>query len=299
MSSPQRWFRFFPSDWLSMTGGLSPTERGVLFSLVCLMFDRGEPLARNDARLARQCGMPTSGFRKALAVLLGDGKLIEKDGSIWSEWVEMEHKISTEKTMAASRSANARWGKKTNENKDTTDADALPKHSERNANQNQNINTPIGPKGRNDGIDLSGMSREIGEYTAMGIKREAAVAVLCHRCGASPGAPCTGPDGAARARPHIERYQLVAHLQKAPKESTAIDWPARLKAFREEQIWPHAWGPKPGEPGCKALVPIDQDDPLRSVIESAGHSFIVARSGNSWQPYEVVEKAKAAMAGAA
>lgn len=37
----------------------------------------------------------------------------------------------------------------------------------------------------------------------------------------------------------------------APKRQ-AVDWEARLKAFHEQQIWPHGWGPKPGEPGCGA-----------------------------------------------
>lgn len=37
----------------------------------------------------------------------------------------------------------------------------------------------------------------------------------------------------------------------APKRAS-VDWEARLKAFHEQQIWPHSWGPKPGEPGCGA-----------------------------------------------
>lgn len=159
--------------------------------------------------------------------------------------------------------------------------------------------TPIGPKGRDDGIDLSGMSREIGSYTAMAINRQAALAVQCQQCGAAPGAPCTGVDGDDRARPHIERYQLVAHLRKAAKETKAIDWPARVKFYFDTGSWPHGWGPAPGEPGCKAQLPVDQDDPLRSVIERAGHSFIVGKSGKAWVPYNVVEKAKAELAGAA
>lgn len=36
------------------------------------------------------------------------------------------------------------------------------------------------------------------------------------------------------------------------KAEKSVDWEARLKAFREQQIWPHGWGPKPGEAGCGA-----------------------------------------------
>ena len=31
-----------------------------------------------------------------------------------------------------------------------------------------------------------------------------------------------------------------------------IDWNERLRMFREKDLWPHSWGPKPGEPGCQA-----------------------------------------------
>lgn len=45
-----------------------------------------------------------------------------------------------------------------------------------------------------------------------------------------------------------KRRGAAATPRAAPK---LIDWPARMEAF-EQGIWPHAWGPKPGEPGCGA-----------------------------------------------
>lgn len=39
--------------------------------------------------------------------------------------------------------------------------------------------------------------------------------------------------------------------QKAP-EAVCIDWAQRVTGFYEEDIWPMAWGPKPGDPGCEA-----------------------------------------------
>lgn len=43
-----------------------------------------------------------------------------------------------------------------------------------------------------------------------------------------------------------ERQAIPA--KPAPKE---IDWGARIRSFRDG-VWPHSWGPKPGEPGCMA-----------------------------------------------
>lgn len=41
---------------------------------------------------------------------------------------------------------------------------------------------------------------------------------------------------------------------KKPVDAKAADWAGRVRAFHEQGIWPHAWGPKPGEPGCGAPV---------------------------------------------
>lgn len=38
------------------------------------------------------------------------------------------------------------------------------------------------------------------------------------------------------------------------RSDKAVDWAGRLKAFRDKDVWPHSWGPKPGEPGCEAPV---------------------------------------------
>lgn len=34
--------------------------------------------------------------------------------------------------------------------------------------------------------------------------------------------------------------------------AAAIDWPKRVNAFYEDDIWAMAWGPRPGDPGCEA-----------------------------------------------
>jgi hypothetical protein len=39
-------------------------------------------------------------------------------------------------------------------------------------------------------------------------------------------------------------------LGATPDKGT--DWHGRVKAFVEQGVWPHSWGPKPGEPGCGA-----------------------------------------------
>ncbi|KRA42054.1 DUF1376 domain-containing protein [Devosia sp. Root635] len=220
MTSSQPWVRLFPGEWLATTRGMTAAETGVLITLRCMMFERQGPIPRDDARHARLCGMPAGTFKRILASLIAE-EMVSADGdNLWSGEVETElshrHKI----TNAAREKANTRWtgkGKKINAG---DDAVAMQAHSDSIANQNQNI-TPIGPEGHEHAIDLAGMSRNIRDYAAMGISRDAALAVQCQQCGAEAGAGCAGVRGQGRDAPHIERYQLVAKLREAAKSETA------------------------------------------------------------------------------
>lgn len=64
----------------------------------------------------------------------------------------------------------------------------------------------------------------------------------------------------AKASPEIRRWSYFGTVIEAnareraaiPAKATApdVDWAGRLAAHAEG-TWPHAWGPKPGEPGCR------------------------------------------------
>lgn len=47
-------------------------------------------------------------------------------------------------------------------------------------------------------------------------------------------------------------YLENAGFLKATTPQQTIDWRSRVSAFQQDGFWPHGWGPKPGEPGCKA-----------------------------------------------
>lgn len=133
--SKMPWIRFFPSDWLAGTRGMSAVETGVYITLIATMYERGEPIAEDHARLARLCGASNSAFRKALDTLVDEGKITRVDGGLWNDRVEKEQVYLSEKSEVGSKAARARWSKKPNENNDTGDANALQTQSEGNANQ--------------------------------------------------------------------------------------------------------------------------------------------------------------------
>jgi uncharacterized protein YdaU (DUF1376 family) len=133
--SDMPWVRFFPSDWLAGTRGMSAAETGIYITLIATMYERGEPVPEDHARLARLCGASNSVFRKTLDVLIDEGKITRVEGGIWNDRVGRESEIRAEKSAVGAQAAQARWNKKSNKNNADGDAFALQAQSERNANQ--------------------------------------------------------------------------------------------------------------------------------------------------------------------
>lgn len=119
------WFRFFPSDWLGGTRGMSAAETGIYITLIATMYERGEPLQEDQARLSRLCGASISTFKKALDALVKDEKILRVSGGLWNERAGKELEIRSEKSEVGRLSAAARWNKKDNKNNDGEDANAM------------------------------------------------------------------------------------------------------------------------------------------------------------------------------
>lgn len=125
--------KFYPSDFLAGTSGLSPAERGVYITLLCLIFENDGPVTRDDGRLARRCGLPKGPFRKILGALMDEGKIIEADGSLSNSRAEKALIDRHLRSKNGTHAATERWReqKEKNEQKQGEEnasayADALP-----------------------------------------------------------------------------------------------------------------------------------------------------------------------------
>lgn len=122
--SKNPWIRFFPSDWLAGTRGMSAVETGVYITLIMSMYERGEPIPEDHARLARLCGASNSAFKSALETLISEGKIVRVEAGLWNERVEKEQLYLLEKSEVGFQAANARW-KKIKQKQTPTNADAM------------------------------------------------------------------------------------------------------------------------------------------------------------------------------
>lgn len=263
--SDMPWVRFFPSDWLAGTRGMSAAETGIYITLVSTMYERGEPVPEDHSRLARLCGAPVATFRRTLETLIEEGKITRLDAGLWNKRVGEECNYRAEKSEAGVNAASARWNKKTNKNNGAKHATALPPQSDRNASQKPDTRSQI----------EAASQLSAPKFLYDKIMAAASIKGTCHPNLALGFSQITAliskgydldrdilPVISEKARPDISTWAYFAKIiiQRA-EERAAIpakpvkaeaDWGARMRDFRADGFWPAKWGPKPGEPGCQA-----------------------------------------------
>lgn len=139
------WIRFFPSDWLAGTRGMTAAETGIYITLIAMMYERGEPIPNDTSRLARLCGTTTAALRSTLSTLVEEGKITLVDGALWNERVGVETENRRGKSTSAQKSAETRWQKK-EQKQQADDANAMRPESERNATRAGVTTTTISRK---------------------------------------------------------------------------------------------------------------------------------------------------------
>lgn len=134
----QPFIKFYPSDFLGGTSGLSPAERGVYITLLCLMYENDGPILRDDSRLSRRCGSPKAAFIRALDSLFAEGKLVEVDGMLTNKRAEKAIVDRTNRTQNSTHAAKQRWGahaEKSQQNQSKDYAVAMPEQCVSDASQ--------------------------------------------------------------------------------------------------------------------------------------------------------------------
>lgn len=115
--------KFYTSDFLGGTSGLTAATKGVYITLLMLMYETEAPLKRSYASLARACGASNSAFKKAMEALIEEGKIVILEDGVWSEKVEKH--ISTRANLRRRNAFSAFVGwEKRKQNQGPPDANA-------------------------------------------------------------------------------------------------------------------------------------------------------------------------------
>ncbi|WP_421907403.1 DUF1376 domain-containing protein [Mameliella sp.] len=121
------WGKFHTSDWLTDTGDLTPAERGVLITIVCLEMEAGGPLQDNSSRLARRCGLQAGGFAKIKTALVEMDLLVQSDGMLSSRFgsrMLKQRQNDSAKRQSGARKTNAAKAQKSQKNQYRTERSA-------------------------------------------------------------------------------------------------------------------------------------------------------------------------------
>lgn len=121
--------KFFPSDFLAGTSGLSPAERGIYITILCLIWDGDGPVEMDIARLARRCGVSKASFGKILESLLAEEKLVQTPRGLTNQRAEKTILDRQNRIKKATHAATQRWDAQTRKNEEkqrSDDAIAVP-----------------------------------------------------------------------------------------------------------------------------------------------------------------------------
>lgn len=88
---------WYPADFLNGIVGLSGFEIAVYCVALNLIYDQGAPIKRDDARMARRCGIRVNQCTSATEALIDSGKLITADGMLSNPRAEKELQRRQEK----------------------------------------------------------------------------------------------------------------------------------------------------------------------------------------------------------
>ncbi len=103
--SKNRWFKFFPSDFLSGIRSLTPIEVTAYVVVLCELYDHEGTCKRDDEHFARACLIRKTDLSRAIDGLIAKGKLTFEAGLLSNKRVSEE---IVKRTIAATTKAQSR-----------------------------------------------------------------------------------------------------------------------------------------------------------------------------------------------
>jgi uncharacterized protein YdaU (DUF1376 family) len=88
--SKNRWFKFFPSDFLTGVRNLSPIEITAYIIVLCELYDNEGLIRRDDEHFSRACLIRKADFSRALDGLIAKGKINVIEGMLTNKRVSEE-----------------------------------------------------------------------------------------------------------------------------------------------------------------------------------------------------------------
>lgn len=274
------WMKFYASDWLAGTRGLSLQETGLYITLIAMMYEKGAPIDMPDARLSRLCGSTPAAFKKALEGLLDAGKLERSEKGIWNKRVAKEIQKREKKSSSSRESANERW-EKTKQKQRSLDANASEAQCERDASRSQIPDTRSNAREATNKFEPimedfrrawdaypGGQGKGGGSPTGLAAFRRCVDRGHCAEAiiAAAKHYAATEPDFPKAFHNWLDSEGWEAWV---PSKPAGPNWAGEVELFKRFGDW-RMDGPPPDQPGC--LAPTD-------ILKQAGYPQLRALEG--------------------
>lgn len=252
--SERPFMQLYVSDFIGDTLHLSTEQVGAYLLLLMAMWNAGGSLPNEESKLARVARMSVKKWRAVAPDLMGYFD-VEGD-AVRHHRLTKELQKSESKSQSRAAAGAKGYAAKALKNKEAPQANdsPLPKHSPDTrshiaASQQRapdlvdrlaeaagikgNLTPSLAFAGEIIGLIQAGYDLEIDILPAIKAR----------------------PNSKARSWAYfVPQIREAAERRKSAASTPAperkqVDWSARMGAFADG-IWPHAWGPKPGEPGC-------------------------------------------------
>jgi uncharacterized protein YdaU (DUF1376 family) len=140
------YFNKYAEDWLNGVRRMSPEQRGVYETLLCLMYASGREIDDDDAGNAHECFCSVRTYRRIKSELIALGKIWVVDGKIGngraSNELAKQQQVRASYVTKGKKGAEARWSEREPAVDDTPPATAKPESLARSSGQSSGQSTP-------------------------------------------------------------------------------------------------------------------------------------------------------------
>lgn len=276
------WYKMDPIDWNDGTEDLSLEQEAAYLRICHAIYITERPVRDNPFVVAGLLRCNERKAKRLLSELVEAGKLVVENGLISNrravEVISNRNQIRTERKSAGSRGGveSGKARSKSLENNETGQAIASVPNEPDKIRLEENI-SPISPSKQkrfaNPSIILQSVVDTMAAQSFVGHLEEKGKPLTSHSAEALVetlrevkqlgGNPTEAIRLAIRkgwATIEIEYLRNSGFKFTTSPAAASVNWTERIKAYRDNGTWPHSWGPKPDEPGCRAPRELMQRD---------------------------------------
>jgi uncharacterized protein YdaU (DUF1376 family) len=274
------WYKMNPVDWNDGTDDLTLEQEGAYLRICNAIYISERPIRDNMFVVAGLLRCSDRKARRLVDDLVKAGKLVIEDGHILNrravDEVSARVRLRMERQSNGSRGGSKTAEKRANALKDNEEApaNATGKNAAEEIRQEETREplTPSEKRYANPTVVLQSVLDPVAAQrwvthceergkrpTSLQAEQQAAVLKELRAAGCKPAEAVRYAIDRGWVSLSVEFFRNAGLVPAGSLAPDREDWANRLAVWRESETWSPAWGPKPGEIGCRAPAELLKD----------------------------------------